>query len=217
MALPADLATTATRFEATGFGGRNKGKYALGGFTGNFTRGESRLGIFDPLYVSNKGKSSFTVSNAAGEEILSSSCRMARKTVTIDVVTFDPKKMTYDCDFRAGGEMAGARLVLGQPKAEGFKEKLAAKDRRRGEAVIFDQHLLIESVHDYAGSRIGSQAPLGYLIESGGQVVAAVDLLDWNPIVFLPGNVAEDTRQAAMVVALALAVLRDPANSALED
>lgn len=217
MALPEGFATAATRFEATGFGGHNKGEFALADYNGEFTRGESRLGVMDPLYVSSKGKSSFSIRDTSGEEILSAECRMGKKTVTIDVVTFDPKKMAYDCDFRSGGNLAGARLVLGQPKASGFKEKLFAADRRRGEAVIGDQHFTIESVHKYQGSKFSSQAPLGYLVESGGQVVAAVDLLDWNPIVFLPGDLQEGTRRSAIVVALALAVLRDPANSALED
>lgn len=217
MALPDGFATTATRFDASGFGGHNKGQFSLAGFSGEFTRGESRLGVMDPLYVSSKGKSSFSIRDEAGEEILSAECRMGKKTVTIDVVTFDPKKMAYDCDFLSGGDLAGARLVLGQPKASGFKEKLLAADRRRGEAAIGDQHFTMESVHKYQGSKFSSQAPLGYLVESGGKVVAAVDLLDWNPVVFLPGDLDEGTRRSAIVVALALAVLRDPANSALED
>lgn len=217
MALPEGFAAAATRYEATGFGGRNKGEYRLAGYTGKYTRGESRLGVFDPLLVSNKGKSSFTVTGESAQERLSAECKFGKKTVTIDIVTFDPKKMAYDCDFRRDGRLDGSRLVLGQPKADGMKEKLLAKDRRRGEALVAGQHFVIESVHDYDGSKLGSQAPLGYLIDSGGRTVAAVDLLDWNPIVFLLPELDAPARDAALTVALALAVLRDPANSALEE
>lgn len=217
MALPADLQATSIRLEATGFGGRNKGTYSLGGYRGQFTRGESRLGIIDPLYVSNKGKSSFTLEDASGRVLMTASCRMGKGTVTIGVVTFDPKKMAYTCDFHGIDAEAGARLVLGQPKRDGMKEKFLAKDRRRGEATILSEHFIIDSVHEYAASKFSSQAPLGYLIASDNAVVAAVDLLDWNPIVFINPEATESLRKATLAVALALAVLRDPANSALED
>lgn len=217
MALPAELQAANTRLAATGFGGRNKGTYVLGGLRGQFTRGESRLGIFDPLYVSNKGKSSFTLEDADGNVSLTASCRMSKGTATIGVVTFDPKKMSYTCEFEGSDALAGARLALGQPKPEGMKERMLAKDRRRGEATLLGEHFVINSVHEYAASKFGSQAPLGYLVESGGDIVAAVDLLDWNPIVFLRPDAPESLQRATLAVALALAVLRDPANSALED
>ena len=96
-------------------------------------------------------------------------------------------------------------------------DRLLARDRRIGEAEISGRQYVFESVHEYEGSRLGSQSPLGYLIESDGVVMAAVDLLDWNPIVYLHESLTPDERRSAMTVALSLAVLRDPSNSALED
>lgn len=48
-------------------------------------------------------------------------------------------------------------------------------------------------------------------------IVGAVDMLDWNPIVHVREDLPDSQRKATMIVALSLAVLRDPANSALED
>jgi len=213
--LPDVLASNATRYEFAGFGGFNKGNYDGAGVRGEFTRGESRLGVFDPLYVSNRGKSSFTLLDDSDAGVLSAQCELRRSTATLRVVTLDVKKMAYECSF--DGAEAGARMVLGEPKRSGFKEKLLAKDRRSGEANVFGQQFAIESIHEYAGSKLDSQSPLGYVITAEGQPVAAVDLLDWNPIVHLPDTVADAQRQAVIAVALTLAVLRDPSVSALED
>lgn len=213
--VPEALSSNATRFEFSGFGGFNKGEYTGAGFRGEFTRSESRLGVFDPLFVSNRGKSSFTLLDDSDTTIIAASCEMRQSTGTLRVVTLDVRKLAYECTFEGGD--ADARMVLGEPKREGFREKLLARDRRSGEATVFGQHFVIESVHEYAGSRLDSQSPLGYVISADGLPVAAVDLLDWNPIVLLPEGESEVQRRAVVAVALTLAVLRDPSVSALED
>lgn len=217
MQLPGEFAAQATRVNAQGFGGRNKGSYTIGDYRGSFTRSETRLGIFDPLYVSSKGKSSFTFQQRAHEQTLDAECQMAKGAVTIGVVTFDPKKISYRCDFRRGGALQPANLVMGQPKAEGMKQRFLARDLRRGEFIIGTTHLTFDSVHFYKGSSLSSQAPVGYLIRSGDLVVGAVELTDWNPTLYLANDLEDDTREALLVTALAIAVLRDPADSALED
>lgn len=217
MQLPPDFMSLAERNPISGFGGHNKGSFSLDNFHGEFTRGESRMSLLNSLYVSNKGQSSFLLQDASSTEIISASCAMKKSAVTIDVLTFDPKKMSYQCDFTKAGQLLGSRLVLGQPKAEGVKEKLYAKDLRRGEAILFDQHLLIESVHKYEGSKLQSPAPVGYLLRDGEQVVAALELTDVNPTLFIMREASENLRHSVLATALALAVLRDPANSALED
>lgn len=215
--LPEELAAASTRIEFEGFSGYNRGRYTGAEFQGEFTRIESRLGVFDPLYVANRGKSSFTIESPDEAPLVSAECRANQRTATVRIVTLDLKKLVYQCDL-GGTELVGeARFVLGEPKREGFKQKLLARDRRTGEALVHDQEIVFESVHDYAGTKLGSQTPLGYLLESDGVIVAAVDLLDWNPIVHVRDGLTESTRRAAVIVALALAVLRDPANSALED
>lgn len=215
--LPDDFAANSTRIEFTGFGGFNRGSYSGAEFQGDFTRIESRLGIFDPLYVANKGKSSFTIEDIDGSARISAECRAVERTATVRFVSIDFDKLSYSCNF-SGPDAAGeTRFVLGEPKREGFREKLMARQRRNGEAQVLGQTFVFRSVHEYQGSKLDSQTPLGYLIESDGVVIAAVDMLDWNPIVHLHNNLDESRRRAATIVALALAVLRDPANSALED
>lgn len=218
--LPEELETHSDRIGFSGFGGRNKGSFQFPyehAYHGEFRRSESRLGVFDPLYVSSKGKSSFTLRRDSNDDALSADCQMKKGSVTIDIVTFDPKKMYYQCDFRNAGKLLGARLVLGQPRADGFKEKFLAKDRRRGESTIFDQHLAIESVHDYKGTKLSSQPPIGYLLRHNGQAVAAIELTDVNPTLIVTHELPGDLHRSIIATALALAVLRDPANSALGD
>lgn len=215
--LPPELEAAAERIPVRGFGGYNKGSFDFPGFEGEFRRGESRLGIFDPLYVSNKGKSSFTLRQSDALELVSAECEFSKKAVTIDIVTFDPKKLTYQCEFRQGGKMLGARLAIGQPKPDGFKQRFLAQDLRRGESVLFDQHLTIESVHRYKGTKLQSQPPVGYLLMHGERTVAALELTDVNPTIFVVNDAADELRRSIYATALALAVLRDPANSALED
>jgi hypothetical protein len=59
--------------------------------------------------------------------------------------------------------------------------------------------------------------PVGYVLEIDGRPVAAVELTDVDPALYLPTEEPPEVRAAATVTALALAVLRDPATSALED
>jgi hypothetical protein len=217
MTLPVEFEPRAERKEITGFGGHNKGTFEIEGYRGEFTRGESRFSVKKSAIVSNKGKSSFTLRDESASEIVSASCAMGKNSVTIGIVSFDPKKMTYQCDFIVGGQVVGARLALGQPRASGTKEKFFAKDLRRGESDLFGQHLLIESVHNYKESKFQSPAPVGYLILSDDKAVAALELTDVNPSLVLARDTPDELKRAVLATALALAVLRDPANSALEE
>lgn len=215
--LPAELDASADRLPVAGFGGHNKGTFEFAGYHGEFTRGESRLGIFDPLYVANRGKSSFTLRRTGSGDSISGSCRMEKNAVTIGIVTFDPKKLSYICDIRANGAAQSATLVLGQPKAKGFKQRFLAKDLRHGELQLHGHYLTMESVHNYKGTSLGSQSPLGYLLMHGDRVIAALELTDVNPTIFVARDLAAELRESVLAGAVALAVLRDPADSALED
>ena len=215
--LPDDFSAASTRLSFTGFGGKNRGHYSGAEFSGEYTRIESRLGIFDPLYVKHKGKSGFTIDDASGAPALTAECRAVEKTATYKIVTLDLKKLAYSCEFSGQDAIGPMRFVIGEPRREGFKAKFLARDLRTGEASILGHDFLINSVHEYTGSKITSQAPLGYLLESDGVVVGALDLLDWDPVVHLKDSTSESQRKATIIVALSLAVLRDPANSALED
>jgi hypothetical protein len=215
MELPADLAARVERLSFEGFGGRNEGSYTLGDLAGEFTRIESRWAIADPLYAQNRGRSSFTLSGPGFETPLAASCEMRRGAVTVGVVTFDPQKMTYECS--AEGTDGSPLLVLGEPKPESFRARMLAIADRRGEARFGGVILAIRSVHRYSGSRLTASMPVGYLLEIADRAVGAVELTDVDPAVYAPAAETADVRAAVIVAALALAVLRDPASSALED
>ena len=214
MALPDELTARVERLSAEGFGGRNEGHYTLGNLAGEFTRIESRWAVADPLVAQNRGQSSFTLSGTGFATPIAATCEMRRTSVTLGVITFDPDKMTYQCDL-AGGE--SPLLVLGQPKPENLRARVLARSDRRGEARFGAVTLAVRSVHNYAGSRIQAPMPVGYMLEIGDRAVGAVELTDVNPAVYLPTEETADVRSAVIVTALALAVLRDPASSTLED
>jgi hypothetical protein len=215
MQLPQDLGARAERLSFAGFGGRNEGAYTLGDLRGEFTRIESRWAVADPLVAQNRGRSSFTLSGAGFPAPVAATCEMRRTSVTLGVITFDPDKMTYQCDLDAGG--ASPLLVLGQPKPENLRARVLARSDRRGEATFGGVTVAVRSVHNYDGSRLQAPMPVGYLLEIGDRAVGALELTDVDPAVYLPTEETPDVRAAVIVTALGLAVLRDPASSALED
>ena len=214
MELPQDLAARVERLSAEGFGGRNEGNYTLGDFAGEFTRIESRWAIGDPLFAQNRGRSSFTLSGVGLDRPVAATCEMRRASVTIGVVTFDPDKMTYQC---GSAVSESPLLILGQPKPENLRARMLARSDRRGEARFGGVTLAVRSVHNYAGSRVQAPMPVGYVLEIEDRAVGAVELTDVDPAVYLAAAETADVRFAVIVTALALAVLRDPATSALED
>jgi len=215
--LPEELRVNTVEYRFDGIGGSNRGRFTGAGFQGPFTRSESRLGIFDPMLVMQKAGSSFTLEDATGSPIVSAECKATRDSATLKAVTFDINKMAYDCVFSASDSEVSGRIVLGEPKPRGLKERLVARSRRRGEGSVAAIDFSVESIHDYEGSNLGSQTALGYVIRSGDDVIAAVDLLDWNPIVHVSSGVDERLYEVTMAVAIALALLRDPATSALDE
>lgn len=223
MDLPEDFAADAVRVGFTGFGGRNNGSYAITDpsgdrWSGKFSRNESRLGVFDPLLVRQKGKGSFEFSDpGTGQHLLDAECAFRKLTVNVDVVTVDPKKAAYSCELTFSQKAETGRVVIGQPKREGLKKKFLAQDLRAGEAIVFGERLVLESVHGYAGSKFSSQPAIGYLLRSGDRTLAAVELTDTNPGIYFGAGLSETEHRAVLVAALAIAVYRDPADSALND
>jgi hypothetical protein len=214
MELPEPFAANAERFPASGFGGDNRGSFSLGEYSGEFTRIESRWAVFDPLYARSRAKSSYTLSGPNLETGVAAECEMKEGTVTVGIVTFDPKKMTYQCSFTRAGAPMAASFVLGEVKPDSMRARLASRAERRGEAVVDGVRVTMRSVHRYAKSKWQSATPVGYLIEADARVVGAVELTDVNPTILLDPT-AVDERHATLMAAMALAVLRDPENSAL--
>jgi hypothetical protein len=217
MELPEELAARTEWLGIDGFGGRNEGRYTLGELSGEFRRIESRFAIGDPLYVQNRGQSSFTLTGPGFDGTVGASCEMRRQAVTIGVLTFDPDKMSYHCSFEGTAAPIPATLVLAEPEPANMRARMLALSDRRGEAVLGAVKLAIRSVHRYQGSRIQSPTPVGYVLEADGRAIGAVELTDVNPTLMLPTSEPENVRATVLLAGLALAVLRDPASSALEE
>jgi hypothetical protein len=216
MAVPEDFSARAERIHIDGFGGRNEGHYTFGDHSGDFTRIESRFSIGDPLYAQSRGKSSFTLSGPGFADTIDAQCEMRRQAVTIGVVTFDPEKMSYHCSFE-GAAATPASLVLAEPEPENLRARVLALSDRRGETRLGDVTLAIRSVHRYADSRLLAPTPVGYVLEHEDRMVGALELTDVDPTLLLLADEADQVRMAAFITALALAVLRDPATSPLEE
>ena len=214
MQLPDEFAVAATRLPAKGYGGLNRGQFAVGLHRGDFTRIESRFAVFDPLYAANRGKSSFTLDAAGEDRAVTAECRFKERVITAGIITFDATKLAYVCSIE-GGE--SGTLTLGEPKPDGFKARVLARAERRGLAEIGAVRIDIASVHQFAKSKLSSQVPVGYLLSRDGQIVGAVELTDSNPTFFFRRGLSGDVERATLIAALGLSVLRDPANSMLGD
>lgn len=217
MRLPPDFAPVAERIPAKGFGGANRGRYTAAELRGEFVRIETRFAAFDPLYVSNRGKSSFTLEGPGIAQPISGECKFKERVVTAGVVTFDAKKFAYVCTIEDHDTGGAASLTLQEAKASTFKEQLLARAERSGSAEVRGMSIQIASVHDYENSRLSSQTPVGYLLSLDGDVIGALELTDVNPVLMLRKDLDAQARTATLVAELALAVLRDPADSTLGD
>lgn len=214
MQLPDEFAVAATRLPAKGYGGLNRGQFAVGLHRGEFTRIESRFAAFDPLYAANRGKSSFTLDAAGDGPAVTAECRFKERVITAGVITFDATKLAYVCGIEGG---ASGTLTLGEPKPDGFKARVLARAERRGLAEIGAVRIDIASVHQFAKSRLSSQVPVGYLLSRDAEIVGAVELTDSNPTFFFRRGLPSEVERATLIAALGLSVLRDPAVSMLGD
>ena len=217
MKLPPDLEEAAVRLPVSGYGGANRGTYSVDEYRGEFERVETRLAIFDPLFASHRGGAQFTMNGPGIDGTISADCSFKQNVATAGIVTFDLKKFAFVCDISGAGADLSGRLVLGEPRPKGFKERLLARATRRGVAEVGGRTIEIESVHDYAGSKFQSQAPVGYVLKADSQVLGALELTDVNPTVFVTGSSSAKDRLATLVAAIAVSLLRDPADSTLAD
>jgi hypothetical protein len=215
MRLPQELAG-ADRLAASGYGGKNRGQFAIADYRGHFTRIESRFAVFDPLYAANRGKASFTLEGPGLTGMIEAECRFEERVLTVGVLTFDAAKLAYFCEIR-DSDGREARLTLGEPKRTGFKQRLLARAERRGVAEFGDLRIDIASVHQYERSKLSSQSPVGYVLSIDSEPVGRLELTDFDPTFIFRTNLPGDVHHATLVAALALSVLRDPASSALGD
>jgi len=204
MVMPAGLGTTTDRMTITGLGGASSGKYRVGEYGGDFTRSATRLSFFD-IVATDRAKATFSVSGPGLARPVNARCGLAQRTANINVVTFTPRPLQYDCSFDG---VPGAALVL-QEGSESLAGGLG-QAQRRGYIEVAGTRLALRSVHQVQGSPLPLEAPIGYLFEADGVAVGAIELNGTTPEVFLPKG--GDVRQAALLAALALALVWDPAN-----
>jgi len=217
MQLPQELAASAERHAISGIGGRNRGEYRLGSGGGSFVRIESRFAVLDPLFEANRGRSSFTLAGQEFSTTLAGECSFKENVVNVGVLTFDAKKLAYVCTISSGNGAFDGSLTLGEPKPRNMRERVLAQAIRVGSADVGSIRVGIESVHRFEGSRIVSDVPVGYTLSLDDRIVGAVELTDVNPTIILASGVEVAERHAVLAAALGVAVLRDPANSALGD
>jgi len=217
MRLPDELASASARLPFEGFGGKNRGQFRLGDYSGEFTRIESRLAIFDPGYVSNRGTGSFSLSGPGIDGTINGECSFKENVVTIRIVTFDTRKFGFVCDMHDASRGPVGRLTLVEPRPSGMRARLVARSERVGEADVHSVAFDIRSGHEYEGSRLKAQVPVGYVLSIDSTPVAALELTDVNPTLILADSLPDAWRTPTLVAALSLTVLRDPAASTLGD
>jgi hypothetical protein len=201
MKLPDGLAESTEAAGITGLGGGTRGSYQLAGHAGSFSRSASRLALFDDLAVFNRGGAGYSIAGPDFVQPVQARCTLRQTTMQIRVLAFTPKKLAYECDF----DGAAARLSLQEAAGSAL-----GRAERRGELVLDGITVTMRSVHELVGTPLGVQAPIGYVIELAGQPIAAVELNGTEPRLRLPRG-ERDQRRAALLAALALALLWDPA------
>lgn len=208
MALPPNLQTGSERIPVTGVGGSQRGSFAAGAFSGEFSRSATRLAFFDTLYERYDSSVAFSLRGPDINGDISAECRMQERVLTLGVVSFSPKPMAYSCAFAHEGRPLPARLEI-QEAHEG-----GARPVRRGEIGLDRVVLQIRSVHGVEGSPLQLASPIGYIFERDGVAVGAVEVNGAPVVVYAPETDAAE-RRAVLTGALALGLFWDPANAQL--
>ena len=139
---------------------------------------------------------------------------MRERVLDLGIMEFTPGPMSYRCEFTADGRAIPARFEL-QEVRSGIGGALS-REERRGEIALGGEIVQIRSVHRLEGSPIEMASPIGYVFEQDGRPVGAVEL-NGSPVIYLADAADEGLARTIVVGAMALAVFRDPANSALEE
>ncbi len=213
MRLPDGLAAAGQVLPVEGIGGGNRGRFYIGAWQGSFTRSEERLALFDAL-VTNRAGADFIIEGPGISETIEATCRMRERVVELGVVSFTPGRMAYACQFTAEGRSFPARFEL-QEARTGLADALSRR-QRLGEIALGGEVVQIRSVHRVAGSPFELASPIGYIFEQQGREVGAVELNGKARLILAdPAN--EGLARTLTIAGLTLALLRDPANSALGD
>lgn len=200
MQLPDELSDRSEVVELRGLGSGRQGSAELLGQTLAFERSASRLALFGDFSIANRAALRYSLT-ASGGESTAANCSVSRRTMAIGIVEWAAQPLTLQCEFAPSGtrlEMQESRPPVGTLKVE-----------RRGRLVAVGRTLTVRSVHQAEGAMIELAQPVGYLIEDGGRVLAAVDVANSRrPRFYLPmGDPL--LRQASLQALLALALMWD--------
>ncbi len=215
--LPESFGSNPVRLEFDGFGGRNRGNFIVDRYAGEFVRIESRLAVMDPGFVSNRGRGEFSLSGPGLETQLRGRCDFRRNVVTMGIVTADVRRFGYACEIVDEDGVPRGQLALVEPKPQGLKARVLARAIRAGDATFNETTVSLQSLHEYERSPLDSPTPIGYLLAVDSMPLAVLDLTDVNPVLILPSPDSPFALESLVVVALGLAVLRDPDTSDLGD
>ena len=204
MEQPPGLEARAVATTIEGLGGGTRGSFRVAGNQGSFTRSASRLDLLDELVTFDRGSVDFTLQGPDFPAPVSAKCEARQTTGTLRFVQFRPRKFGVDCRYQ--GLVAHFLLVEADP--ESGVHTLQAE--RRGEWTGAAGTLSVRSVHTVAGGALPLSAPIGYRIDAGGAPVATVELNGLTPQLLLPADEAQ--RRDALLIALTLALLWDPAS-----
>lgn len=205
MAVPAGLSERAERVEVSGLGTGTRGRTTVLGQSLEFTRGASRLALFDERIVTDRGRVDFSL-QAAGQAAQTANCGMKQRSVTLGVIGFDAKPFAFECTL---GGVTPATLSVHESRS-GVR---GLKAERRGELRFDGRSVALRSVHEVQGSALPLAAPIGYAFEEAGRTVAAVEINGVTPVLLLPGTGDAQLRQRVLQASLALALLWDPAGA----
>jgi hypothetical protein len=129
-------------------------------------------------------------------------CVGRQTTVTVNVLTGQPKPYTVTCEWKGA---RSAQMTLAAPSwIPGTRAE------RSGRYTAGDVTLELRSVHQVQGSPLPLEAPIGYAITHNGQAVGAVEINGTTPRLWRPAA-GSPLREPVTMAALAVALLWDPA------
>jgi len=194
-----------------GIGWGQSGRFELAALDaqGSYRRSAIKSGRGEVDYT---GTVDFTLDRAGANESVAGRCQYHQGTsesrdrigrsVRLETTVLD-LPFTYACQFSRGGREIG---TLTLDRAPGTW--IDIRTLRRGEVRMGATRLDLRSAHNFEGSKMPAEMPLGYLMASGDGDVGAAYLNGGTRRLILPK--AGEQREAALLASLALALLWDP-------
>ncbi|MBH9578103.1 hypothetical protein [Inhella proteolytica] len=200
MQLPPEL--SASGAETLGpVGAGRRGEFKLDGAPLRYERESSTWQLFDRALEFGSAPLRFEWQRASGPR--RASCTARRHELQAGVLAVELRPFQLRCEWDGGeaGEGGRAQLSLSERRVR------ATLDQREGEYQQGQLRLQISSVHQYEGSTLPSQRPLGYVMRVEGRVVGALDLVGGTPRLWRPDRASAP---AVTEAATALALLWEP-------